>query len=141
MFAAEYTPAERPVRRGRRAPVAVPAPVEQSGMARTLCKVMDLSLHGCRLLTFSAMARDESIWLTIPGLGVVAAIVVAGLALVIDFGHLTSVVPGLAISVALIAVQSVLSRLWLARFVYGPVEWAWRSVTWWRPAALVRRAS
>lgn len=72
---------------------------------------------------------------------VVAAIVVAGLARVIDFGHLTSVVPGLAISVGLIAVQSVLSRLWLARFVYGPVEWAWRSVTWWRPAALVRQAS
>lgn len=72
---------------------------------------------------------------------VVAAIVVAGLALVVDFGHMASVVPGLAISVALIAVQSVLSRLWLARFVYGPVEWAWRSVTWWRPAALVRRAS
>jgi hypothetical protein len=76
MFAAEYAPAERPVRRGRRAPIAVSAPVEQSGMARTLCKVMDFSLHGCRLLTFSAMARDESIWLTIPGLGVVAAIVV-----------------------------------------------------------------
>jgi len=72
---------------------------------------------------------------------VAAAIVVAGLALVVDFGHMASVLPGLAISVGLIAVQSVLSRLWLARFVYGPVEWAWRSVTWWRPAALVRRAS
>ncbi|MGK6324092.1 PilZ domain-containing protein [Sphingomonas sp. DT-51] len=76
MFAAEYAPAERPVRRGRRHSVTVEAPVEQSGMARTLCKVIDLSLHGCRLLTFSAMARNESIWLNIPGLGVVAAIVV-----------------------------------------------------------------
>jgi uncharacterized membrane protein YeiB len=72
---------------------------------------------------------------------VVAAIVVAGLALVVDFGHMTSVAPGLVVSVVLIAVQSVASRLWLARFVYGPVEWAWRTVTWWRPATLVRRGA
>lgn len=32
----------------------------------------------------------------------------------------------------LLAAQAVLSPLWLRRFRYGPVEWLWRCVTWWR---------
>ena len=39
---------------------------------------------------------------------------------------------------ALCAVQIVLSRWWMARHRYGPLEWAWRAFTWWRlpaPAA------
>jgi hypothetical protein len=76
MFAAEYTPAQRPLRRSKRAALAMDAPIEQSGMARTLCKVVDLSLHGCRLLTFSHMSRDQPIWLNLPGLGMISAVVV-----------------------------------------------------------------
>lgn len=30
------------------------------------------------------------------------------------------------------AVQLILSALWLRHFEYGPVEWAWRSLTYWR---------
>lgn len=45
-------------------------------MSRTLCKVADLSLHGCRLLTFCSMDRNQPIWLNLPGLGVIAAVVV-----------------------------------------------------------------
>ena len=44
----------------------------------------------------------------------------------------------LLLAVAILAVQSVLSRLWLRSFRYGPLEWVWRSVTWWRPVTLRR---
>ncbi|MCA1226690.1 DUF418 domain-containing protein [Saccharopolyspora sp. 6M] len=37
----------------------------------------------------------------------------------------------LGFAVAVIAVQAVWSRLWLAHFRYGPLEWAWRCLTWW----------
>lgn len=67
-----------------------------------------------------------------------AAIVMAVVAQLWDFGQATSVTPVVVISLVVIAVQSVLSRLWLKSFVYGPVEWLWRSVTWLRPAALRR---
>jgi uncharacterized protein len=67
-----------------------------------------------------------------------AAIVMALVAQLVDFGQLTSVTPVVVLSLVVIAVQSVLSRLWLKHFVYGPVEWLWRSVTWLRPAAFRR---
>ncbi|MFD6142908.1 DUF418 domain-containing protein, partial [Promicromonospora sp. NPDC060271] len=66
---------------------------------------------------------------------VAAAIVMALAAQLVDFGRLTSVTPVVVLSLVVIAVQSVLSRLWLEHFVYGPVEWLWRSVTWLRRAA------
>lgn len=37
---------------------------------------------------------------------------------------------GVALSAAVLALQVVFSRAWLARFRYGPLEWAWRSLTW-----------
>jgi uncharacterized membrane protein YeiB len=49
-----------------------------------------------------------------------------------------SAAPVVVLSLAVIAAQSVLSRLWLKHLVYGPVEWLWRSVAWLRPAALRR---
>ena len=70
-----------------------------------------------------------------------AAIVVALAALVVDFGHMTSAAPVVIMAVVLIAVQSVLSRLWLRHFVYGPVEWLWRTATWLRPATMRRRVA
>ena len=69
---------------------------------------------------------------------VAAAIVMAVVAQLWDFGQLTSVTPVVVLSLVVIAAQSVLSRLWLTYFVYGPVEWLWRSGTWRRPAALRR---
>lgn len=35
-----------------------------------------------------------------------------------------------AITVGIFSVQLVLSHLWLARFRFGPAEWAWRSMTY-----------
>jgi uncharacterized protein len=70
-----------------------------------------------------------------------AAIVVALTALVVDFGHMTSAGPVVVMAVVLIAVQSLLSRLWLKHFVYGPVEWLGRTATWLRPATMRRRGT
>jgi uncharacterized protein len=36
------------------------------------------------------------------------------------------------IVVAIIAAQWLFSSLWLRSFRYGPMEWLWRSVTYWR---------
>ncbi|MFI6365781.1 DUF418 domain-containing protein [Nocardia sp. NPDC050630] len=35
-------------------------------------------------------------------------------------------------AVAIIAVQALWSYYWLRWFRYGPLEWGWRCVTWWR---------
>jgi uncharacterized membrane protein YeiB len=69
-----------------------------------------------------------------------AALVMALIPLVVDVGHMTSVTPVVVLSLALIVAQSLLSRLWLTYFTYGPVEWLWRTATWLRPVA-VRRAT
>lgn len=39
------------------------------------------------------------------------------------------------------SVQLVASALWLRWFVMGPVEWVWRTLTWWRVQPFVRRAA
>ena len=39
------------------------------------------------------------------------------------------VIPG---AIALFAVQACMSRWWLTRFRLGPLEWMWRSATYWR---------
>jgi uncharacterized protein len=38
----------------------------------------------------------------------------------------------LAIVVAIWALQFVISPIWLRRFQFGPLEWLWRSLTYWR---------
>ena len=74
MFAAEFEPAEQNGRRrSPRAPVSFDARMGQGGIGRTLCKVVDLSLHGVRLHTYSALKRGTTIWLTLPMIGPVAA--------------------------------------------------------------------
>jgi uncharacterized protein len=36
------------------------------------------------------------------------------------------------------ALQLIISPLWLSRFRFGPMEWLWRSLTYWKPAAMRR---
>ncbi len=43
-----------------------------------------------------------------------------------------------ALCAALVAGQSLIARLWLRRYWQGPLEWAWRAVTWWQVPALRR---
>jgi uncharacterized protein len=40
--------------------------------------------------------------------------------------------------VAVIALQMVLSPWWLARYQFGPVEWLWRSLTYWKRQPMAR---
>ncbi|KAB2351852.1 DUF418 domain-containing protein [Actinomadura rudentiformis] len=40
--------------------------------------------------------------------------------------------PLVPLTLAILLVQVTASRWWLGRFAYGPAEWAWRSLTWWR---------
>ncbi|WP_343520765.1 PilZ domain-containing protein [Sphingomonas sp.] len=68
-FAAEFEPAVLGRRRSPRAPVSLDAKVGRGGLDRALCKVVDLSIHGARIETFSALRRDSMIWLTLPHLG------------------------------------------------------------------------
>ena len=42
-------------------------------MGRTLCKVVDISIHGARLQTYSGLKKGATIWLTLPDIGPVAA--------------------------------------------------------------------
>jgi uncharacterized protein len=71
---------------------------------------------------------------------VVAAVVFAVVAGLVDFSMSTEVWPVVVLGLVVIVLQSLGSRLWLARFVYGPVEWSWRTATWLRPAPFVRTA-
>jgi hypothetical protein len=76
LFAAEYEPAiVGPNRNKRRAPVSLNARVGQGGLDRTLCKVVDLSPDGARLQAYSEMRQGSMIWLTLPLIGQVAALI------------------------------------------------------------------
>jgi uncharacterized protein len=44
------------------------------------------------------------------------------------------------LGVAILVVQAVWSPLWLRRFGYGPLEWLWRTVTYWRLIPIRREA-
>lgn len=39
---------------------------------------------------------------------------------------------------AIWAFQLIVSPIWLSRFRYGPMEWLWRSLTYWRPQPMLR---
>ena len=43
--------------------------------------------------------------------------------------------------VSSIALQLVLSHLWLAYFRYGPMEWLWRAITYWHWPAFRRESA
>ena len=74
MFAAEFEPAViTNRRRSPRAPVSLDAKLGRGGLGRALCKVVDLSIHGAKLQTYSAIKAGSTIWLTLPGLAPVAA--------------------------------------------------------------------
>jgi hypothetical protein len=76
-FAAEFEPAESlGRRRSMRAPVSLDAKIGRGGLDRALCKVVDLSVHGARLQTYSELRAGSMIWLALPGIGHCAARVV-----------------------------------------------------------------
>ena len=70
MIAAEIEPAE-PVgrRRSPRAPVSLDSELGRGGLARALCKIVDVSMHGVSLQTYSALRQGSLVWLTLPEIG------------------------------------------------------------------------
>lgn len=70
MIAAEIEPATLDGRRrSPRAPVSIDADLGRGGLDRALCKVVDLSIHGVRLQTYSALRHGALVWLTLPSVG------------------------------------------------------------------------
>jgi uncharacterized protein len=47
---------------------------------------------------------------------------------------------GVALALAVYAVEAVFATAWLRRFEYGPLEWIWRAVTYLHPPPMRRRA-
>lgn len=47
-------------------------------------------------------------------------------------GFRISPLVGLAAAIGLFLIDAAFSKWWLSRFRYGPLEWLWRSVTYWR---------
>ena len=77
MLLAEFETAQATGRRrSARAAVSIDARIGHDGLKRTLCKVVDLSLHGVRLEIYSALRRGSTIWITLPAIGLRAAKVV-----------------------------------------------------------------
>ncbi len=76
MFAAEMEPAQLDRRRSVRAPVSLDATLGRGGLGRALCKVVNVSVHGARLQTYTALKKGATIWLTLPHLGARAADIV-----------------------------------------------------------------
>lgn len=72
---AEYETAVLGRRKSPRAPVSLDAKLGRGGLDRTLCRVTDLSREGARISSYSALKKDSVIWLTLPGVGQVAATV------------------------------------------------------------------
>ncbi len=72
MFAAEFEPAEIDEQRHMpRAPVSLDAEIGKAG--RSLCRVVDVSIHGARLQTYVELTKGSVIWLTLPGADPIAA--------------------------------------------------------------------
>lgn len=74
MFAAEFEPVVQDNRRrSPRAAVSLDARLGKGGLSRTLCKVIDISVHGCKLQTYSQIKKGSTISLTLPEIGHVSA--------------------------------------------------------------------
>lgn len=69
-----------------------------------------------------------------------ATVVVVAAGWLLDFGSAQRWGALFALAAGLLAGQWVFSTLWLRAFRYGPLEWAWRCVTWWSIVPLRRTA-
>lgn len=73
MFSADFEAAKAGKRRDRRTPVALNVEIRHLG--RALCKVVDISVHGARLITYSGLNVGTTIRLRLPLIGEVEAVV------------------------------------------------------------------
>lgn len=67
-----------------------------------------------------------------------ASCVVVPVGLLLGWRGSTDLLSVLGVAVVVLAGQSLIARLWLRHFRYGPLEWAWRCLTWWKPQPMLR---
>lgn len=67
-----------------------------------------------------------------------ASLIVFPIGLALDWQHQSDLTPALLVAAAVLIAQLLASRAWLSYFSYGPLEWAWRCVTWRRMVPLRR---
>lgn len=67
MFSAEVIVKPTDNRRSPRTKVDMPAQVTGGTAWRTVCRIADISRHGARLGTYSALPKGTVIWLSMPG--------------------------------------------------------------------------
>lgn len=70
-----------------------------------------------------------------------ASVIVVAVNAVVDFSTVGTVLPVVILAAAILVAQSLLSRLWLRPFRYGPLEWMWRMATWREVVPLRRPAT
>jgi len=81
-----------------------------------------------RLLYFGPVGQLAlSVYVSQTAIGVLVFFGI-GLGLLGDFGDSVTIPLGIAV----FALQAWASRAWLDRFRFGPIEWMWRSLTWFR---------
>lgn len=66
MFTIELVVNASERRRSPRSPVDMPGRISSANSWRSVCRVEDLSCHGVRLSTFSALTRGLLVWLHLP---------------------------------------------------------------------------
>lgn len=66
-----------------------------------------------------------------------ATLVVLPIGMAAHWTQTRDVVPLLAVAAVVLVVQSLVARVWLRFFRYGPLEWIWRCLTWWKPQPLL----
>jgi uncharacterized protein len=96
-----------------------------TGLIMLLCKHSVVTSLTCRLAAVGQMALTNYIMQTV-------------ICTFLFYGHGLGLfvkverVGQIAIVFAIFAVQLLVSPLWLKRFQFGPLEWLWRSLTYWR---------
>ena len=63
---------------------------------------------------------------------VVAMPVVSRLAVVVGRRVVTVVGSGGVVVAVVVPLQVAFSHWWLSKFLYGPMEWLWRAITYWK---------
>ncbi|RLP06467.1 DUF418 domain-containing protein [Propionibacterium australiense] len=67
-----------------------------------------------------------------------ASCIVVPVGLLLGWRESEDLLPVLGVAAVVLVIQSVIARLWLRHFRYGPLEWIWRCLTWWKPQPMRR---
>ena len=111
----------------------IPVALGWVGVIMLICKSRHFTAIKSRLAAVGRMALTNYLMQT-----VICTLVFYGHGLG-WFGHLTRV-EQLGVVAAVWVVQLVVSPIWLRYCRFGPAEWAWRTMTYWRRQPLLRSA-